>query len=122
MISQIESSDQWAFYQAKSIKSSILELKKDMREQFGKKVSEKDLQKASEYDLEKEKIKELAEEKQHESRQHLKIHEKLARSVTFFQVSIALAAIAVLIRRRRMWFVSMGFACVGVVLFVIGFI
>jgi hypothetical protein len=33
--------------------------------------------------------------------------------VTFFQVAIAVAAISVLTKRRKFWFVSLGFGLLG---------
>jgi hypothetical protein len=47
-------------------------------------------------------------------------HNKLARAVTVFQIAIALAAIAVLLRRKSMWWLSCTLGAVGATLLVLG--
>jgi hypothetical protein len=64
---------------------------------------------------EQEKIKIKADELQRESAIHLRHHSVLARSVTMFQV-----AIAVLTKRRRFWFAAIAFGGVGVAFLVYG--
>jgi hypothetical protein len=120
LISQIQSSDNWSYYQAKGIKSSILSAKNDLIVELGKKPKESDLEKAAEYKKEQEEISEKAKEKEHESEHHLKSHVILAKSVTLFQISIAISAIAVLTRRIRFWYLSLGVASVGVFFFLQG--
>jgi hypothetical protein len=122
MLSQLKASDQWAFYQAKGIKAAILATKNEMLTALKHKPSEEDLQKEEQYKEEQEKIKEDATQLQENSEAHLKHHEILAHSVTFFQVAIAIGAIAALARRKIFWFVSIGCGMVGVVFFVLGLI
>ena len=114
LISQLEASDRWAYYQAKSIKSGQLTAKIDLLKAMGKEPSEKDVEKAAEYNKDQDEIKEQAEHFQHERDHHIEHHETLAKSVTFIQVCIAIAAVAVLTNRRRFWWVSLGFGAVGV--------
>jgi hypothetical protein len=120
MILQIQSSDQWNYYQAKGIKSSISEIKilslKNPVEI--KKIEEK----IDKYKEDQEKIKELADEKQKESKIFLNKHERLATAVTFFQVAIALTAIAVLARRNKFIYVSLLLSIGGLVQFLLGLI
>ena len=113
MILQIQSSDQWSFFQAKSIKSSLLATKAELLTALGKTVETTDLQKLEEYKKEQEEIKNAAEEKQRESESHLRHHTVLSRSLTMFQVGIAIGAVAVLTKRRHFWIVSLGFGLVG---------
>ena len=122
MMLQIQSSDQWNFYQAKSIKASLLTTKAELLKALGKKVEEKDCAKLDEYKAEQEEIKEKAAEKQRESQAHLRHHTVLACSLTLFQVAIAVAAISVLTKRRRFWFVCMAFGLFGLVLLVWGIV
>lgn len=118
MIDQIQASDSWSYYQAKGIKSSLLSTKMALLESLGKsggvKDQEKDREKLEEYKKEQAEISEKAKEKEHSSGHHLHIHEVLARSVTLFQVAIAMAAITVLTRRRNFWFLSLIFGAVGI--------
>jgi hypothetical protein len=120
MILQIESSDQWNFYQAKSLKANLLITKGELLAALDRTASDKDAEKLDEYKREQEEIREKAEEKQRESEAHLRHHGVLARSLTLFQVAIAIAAIAVLTKRRAFWIVSLTFGAVGLVCFVWG--
>ncbi|MGZ3789289.1 MAG: DUF4337 domain-containing protein [Bacteriovorax sp.] len=120
LISQIQSSDNWSHYQAKCIKSSILAVKNDLIVEMGKQPKATDLEKAAEYKKEQEEISEKAKEKARESEHHLSSHVILAKSVTLFQISIAISAIAVLTRRKPFWYVSLGVAGIGVIFFIQG--
>ena len=51
---------------------------------------------------------------------HLRKHQVLARSVTLFQITIAIGAISVLTKRRRFWLLSLMSGAIGVVFFVQG--
>ena len=113
MISQIEASDQWSYYQSKSIKEAQLKSKMDILEALGKPAPEADQHKALQYQNDKEKIESKARELEKEARHHLHMHHQLARSVTMFQIAIATGAISALTKRRKFWFVSLGFGGVG---------
>jgi len=120
MIDQIQASDSWSYYQAKGIKSSILASRLELLESLGKKMAEKDRGKLESYKKDQEEIAEKAHEKESSSAEHLVKHQILAKSVTFFQVAIAVAAISVLTRRRRFWFVGIAFGLMGVFFFLQG--
>jgi LPS O-antigen subunit length determinant protein (WzzB/FepE family) len=113
MIEQIQSSNHWAYYQSKSIKSSVLRSKIDLLAALNKPASEKDEEKVKEYQKNQDEIKDEAEEKEHESTAHLQKHIVLARAVTLFQIGIAIAAISVLVRRRRYWYGSLVLGAAG---------
>lgn len=112
LIEQIKSSDQWAFYQAKSIKAEIRAIQpvRDTNK-TPKQVKE-----------EEEIIKKRAEEAELSSEAHLKKHIILARSVTLLQISIAISAIAILTRKRFMWWIAMCIASGGLVFLISGII
>lgn len=118
MIEQIKASDQWAYYQAKGVKSSLLNAKTEILGELGKTPKEADLHKAEEYKKQQEDIGKDAKEKQEASEHHLQIHEVYAKSVTFSQIAIAIAAISVLMRRRRFWYLSLVFGACGVGFFI----
>jgi len=122
MIDRIKASDQWSYYQAKGIKSAVLESKLELLKSLKKPVSDKDEEKAKGYKDDQEKISEDAKKFEEDSEGHLKHHETLAHSVTLFQVAIAVGAISALTRRKPFWFVSLGFGAVGLVFFVLGFL
>jgi hypothetical protein len=116
MMDQIEASDQWGYYQAKSIKASVLEAKMTLAAA----ATEKDKEKAAQYQEEQSEIKREAEQKQAEAKANFHKHEVFARSVTMFQIAIAIAAISALTKKRRFWFVSLVFGLAGVVFLVLG--
>jgi hypothetical protein len=120
MVEQMESSDQWAYYQAKGIKANLLASKIELLQALDKPVSHKDEEKIKEYKEEQEKISEIAKEKKHESEGHLHNHVIYARGVTLFQVAIAISAISVLTKKRLFWFVGMAFGAGGLLFFVQG--
>lgn len=114
MIEQIQSSDQWAFYQAKGIKSAVLESKLELLEAEGKPTAPGDRRKLAEYRQQQEEIQTLAREKQAAAEIHLRSHVIFARGVTLFQIAIAIGAISVLTQRKPFWWVSLVFGGVGV--------
>jgi hypothetical protein len=116
MMSQIQASDQWSYYQAKSIKAAVL----DAKIALASAVDEKDRAKAAKYEEEQAEIKSEAEHKEIEAKTNFHQHEVLARGVTMFQIAIAIAAISALTKKRRFWIVSLVFGIVGCVFLVLG--
>ena len=118
MMSQIQASDQWGYYQAKSIKASVLDAKMTLTAT----ATEKDKEKAAQYQEEQAEIKREAEQKQAEAKSNFHKHEIFARGVTMFQIAIAIAAISALTRRRQFWVVSLVFGLAGSVFLVLGWL
>jgi hypothetical protein len=118
MMSQIEASDQWSYYQAKSIKASLLDAKMSLANA----VNEKDQEKAARYEKEQEEIKSEAEHKQSEAKLNFHRHDVFARGVTMFQIAIAIAAISALTKKRKFWIVSLLFGAAGCVFLALGII
>ena len=114
MMAQIESSDQWSFYQAKSIKESQLKSKMDILEALGKPVAEADRKKAEEYATSKDELQTDAKKKTDESKHELKTHQTFAKCTTLFQIAIAMGAIAALTKQKKFWLVSLGIGAVGI--------
>jgi hypothetical protein len=112
MMNQIQASDQWSYYQAKSIKSAVLDAKIS--------PDEKDRAKVAKYEEEQAEIKAEAEKKESEARANFHRHEVFARGVTMFQIAIAVAAISALTRKRRFWIVSLVFGAAGCVFLALG--
>lgn len=119
-IRKTEASNQWAYYQAKSGKQNLAELAQalvaeDRRAQY---VAE-----ADRYRREKDDIKAAAEKLDAESRHYdersaeeMHLHHRWAQATTVLQVAIALAAIALLTRRRWLEWGMYGVASLGVAL------
>ena len=113
LIDQIQASNQWNYYQAKGIKANMLATKLDILEAIGKPDSKPDREKLAEYKREQEKISEDAQERVEQSESHFRHHVILSRGVTLFQIAIAISAISVLARKRRLWYLSLAFAAIG---------
>src|SRR6266446_10356278 len=80
MMNQIEASDQWGYYQAKSIKASVLEATMTLASS----ANAQDKEKAEKYQEEEVEIKREAEHKQADAKANFHKHEVFARSVTMF--------------------------------------
>jgi hypothetical protein len=116
-IRKTEASDQWNFYQAKNARQAIAEVALDIVPTERRDTYAKNIEK---YKADKEPI--LAKAKQleeattfDEQSEHLMHqHHRWAEATTVIQISIALAAIALLTRRRWLEWGTLGVAGVGV--------
>jgi hypothetical protein len=118
MMNQIESSDQWAYYQAKGIKAAVLGARVSREES----ANEADRAEVARYAKEQSEIEKEARQKQAEAKTDFHQHEVFARAVTLFQISIAIGAISALTRRKRYWIFSMLIGAAGCVFLLLGFI
>ncbi|RTL46988.1 MAG: DUF4337 domain-containing protein [Burkholderiales bacterium] len=106
-IKKTEASNQWNYYQAKSSKQNLAELALDLSGNDDQKAKYRD--KVARYEKEKAEIKEKAEALEAESKHFDELseaqmhqHHRWAQATTALQVSIAVAAIALLTKRRWM--------------------
>ena len=120
MITRIQSSDQWAYYQAKGVKSSVLGSKIELLTALGRAPSSKDHEKLKTYEDERKEIAVKAAELERESEMHMRKHSVLANGVTLFQVAIAIGAIAALSRQRNFWYLSLVFGLFALSSFIRG--
>ncbi|MGE5087075.1 MAG: DUF4337 domain-containing protein [Bacillota bacterium] len=119
LIEQIKSSDQWSYYQAKGIKSALQEFRLDMTGPQADAAKVEAIKgKIEKYKEEQEKISELAKEKEEASEKLLRLHERLAMAVTFFQVAIGIIAIGVLTRKKFFFFMGSGSGLIGLGCFI----
>jgi Domain of unknown function (DUF4337) len=116
MMNQIEASDQWSYYQAKSIKAAVL----DAKMALATTSSATDKEKAARYQEEESEIKSEAQHKESGAKTNFHRHEVYARGVTMFQIAIAIAAISALTRKPRFWIVSLLFGGIGCVFLLLG--
>ena len=118
-IKKTEASNQWNYFQAKSTKQSLAELSRDLaptdkREHYQAKIDR--------YEKEKGEIKAVADkleaeaaqwDKQSDSQMHQ--HHRWAQATTVLQVAIALAAIALMTKKKWLEYLMIGVAGIGVV-------
>ena len=120
ILEQMKATDTWSYYQAKSIKLEILNGNLEQASSDGKPIAPERRAKVDEYRTEMANIKSDGDEMEASSAAHMVHHVSLARGVTAFQIAIAMGAIAVLARRPRLWFVSLGLGILGVVFMILG--
>jgi hypothetical protein len=136
IMTQAQASDQWAFYQSKSIKGYVYDLQREKFEMDFKALKagasravaveyEKKIdgyaEKAKKYENEKEEIKKKAEEleaKRDESQKH---SAPFSLAAMFLQIAILLSSIAALMKQKYFWFLGMALGCVGLLYFFNGF-
>ena len=118
VIRKTEESDQWNFYQAKNSRQSIAEFALDVvpearrapyQQSIAKLKGDKEeiMKKAREFEEESKNFDEASEHLMHK-------HHRWAAATTVLQVSIALAAIAILTRRRWLQWGTVGVAVIGI--------
>ncbi|MBT3069050.1 DUF4337 domain-containing protein [Rhodoferax sp. U11-2br] len=115
-IKKTEAANQWNFFQAKSTKQSLAELARDLAPEDKKPTYQA---KMDRYEKEKGEIKVVADKLEAEatewdrqSDEQMHQHHRWAQSTTVLQVSIALAAIALLTKKK--WLEVAMFAAGGV--------
>ena len=117
-IKKTEASNQWNYFQSKSTKQSLAELARDLTPAETEKA--KYQAKIDRYEKEKNEIKTVAEkleadahdfDRQSETQMHQ--HHRWAQATTALQVAIALAAIALLTRKKWLEWGMYGVATLG---------
>jgi Domain of unknown function (DUF4337) len=125
---EVKAADQWAFYQSKSTKAHMFLLGAELVEHLGPNGDEEArmiasiMKKQKQYEADKEDVRKDAEklEKQRDDERELaaiaaEAGSKLGRSVTAFQMSIAVASVGLVIKKKSLWFISLllGLAATG---------
>jgi len=136
VLSQSQAADQWAFYQAKSIKGYLYEIQTDEVEtqlkvnaarwpaetvalyrglaaEYGARVVR--------YEAERAQIQQEAKRLE-ERRDHAQRHSQtFGMAVIFLQIAILLSSISALLRKKPLWALGAAVGLVGVYYFITGF-
>ena len=120
---QAQASDQWAYYQAKGIKSAVTLNSINTWQAAGKTPPPQLSAESARYIAQQDSISRAAKELEHqrdeksrEAEELLSRHESYAAAVALLQIAIALGAIAALTRYRVVWYGSVGLGAVAIVL------
>ena len=137
VLSQTQASDQWAFYQAKSIKGYVYEVQKEklelelkgggqklppsLAEEYAGKIEVYD-KKIRRYDDERKQIEKDARKYEAVKDDSLKHSQAFNMAVIFLQIAILLSSIAALMKKKFVWYVGLVTGIAGVIYFVNGFV
>ncbi len=125
ILHQSKADDAWAFYQAKGVEAVVYATQAQSTpkpELAAKWQEESERMKHERTDIRREAEEEQKRvlESNEKSEHSLHVHHQFAKSVTLFQIAIALSAIAALTRKKPMWWVSLASGLVGVAFFAMG--
>jgi hypothetical protein len=127
LVERMKASDQWNFYQAKNLKEEIAVNTDMILQAVGSAkpgttavVPQDHSKDIARYEKEKAEIKKQAQENEEVSEAHLAKHVPLARAVTAFQIAIAISAIAVLTRRKNLWYGGLALTAIGIFFLIVG--
>jgi hypothetical protein len=136
VLSQTQASDQWSYYQAKSIKGYLYELQKDKLELELKTMGPKAPSSATEehqkridsyaknikrYNEEKAQIEKDARKFEAIKDDAMKHSQAFGMAVIFLQISILLSSIAALMKKKAVWILGLITGAFGLVYFLNGF-
>lgn len=129
VLQQAKASDAWSYYQAKGTRATIVASQAEVLAEANPAAAGRMRQEAERYRGDQKEIQQKALEleskvKEDDERAEvfLERHHQFARAVTFSQISIALAAIAALMRKKWLWFLGLSAGTVGVMFLVWGFL
>jgi uncharacterized protein DUF4337 len=129
LLAQAKASDQWSYYQAKSTKAAVYSSQAEALSATNPELAGKDRSEAGRYGAEEREIEKAATEFENEvkkdselSNRSMEHHHRFAYSVTMFQISIALAAVAALSRQKPVWYAGLAIGLFGLVYFANGFL
>ncbi|MBC5766941.1 DUF4337 domain-containing protein [Ramlibacter albus] len=119
-IKKTEASNQWNYYQAKSSKQNLYEvtmqlLPAEKQEQYKKEIERYKAEKA-EIKLAADKLEAEATDWDKKSDDQMHLHHRWAQATTALQVSIALAAIALLTKKKWLEWGMFGVGAIGLVI------
>ena len=120
---QTQASDQWSFFQSKSIKQSITEDELLQAQRAGEEKAIESLKsKIARYDKEKAEISEKAKgfEQKRDSYREASIRssakdDKMGLSVSLFQIAIAVGSICLVIKKKSSWYISLAITAAATV-------
>ena len=119
-IKKTEASNQWNYYQAKSSKQNLSELALELVPEARKPFYQDEIKR---YKAEKAEIKTAADKLEAEAKdfdersaEQMHQHHRWAQATTALQVAIAMAAIALLTKSKKLEYLMFGVSAVGIAL------
>lgn len=113
-----EASNQWAYYQAKSIKGTVVTMQGELLARLATTDQKAEVERlkseAARYEKEKAEIKAKAEDFQKEAKVGAGIDDRADLASLFLQVSIVICSIAILAKSHGFWWAGIGIGIVGI--------
>jgi signal transduction histidine kinase len=114
LLAQQKASDQWAYYQAKSIRRYQSEVARDLFAGMNQSAQSAQYQKnAEKYRSDNEEIQREAQGLERESDRHGRRALRLHFGEVFLEFSIVFASLAIITKRRLLWYVAIAGGVVG---------
>ena len=122
---QAKASDQWSYYQAKSIKQNLYEISRSqinpgangdaakLHKDFEDKVAKYEKDKAD-ITAEAKQQETLRDEARNAANASSKLGSEMGLAVSLFSVSIAMASICLVTKKQPLWFIAMALAALAV--------
>ncbi len=132
VMSQAQASDQWSYYQSKSVKGYLYELQRDKLDlelkiggrgaaEYRKKIAFYQ-DEINRYKGEKEEIMKKAQALEATRDNAQKHSGAFGLAAMFLQIAILLSSIAALMKKKLFWFIGVAGGCIGLVYFFNGFL
>lgn len=133
IMSQSKASDNWGYFQSKTIKEDLykLQVEKLEMDQIGKNQKYTELYqdkikdykfKIDKYEKEKNNIESQAKNLEY-ARDQAQLHAKsFGKAVIFLQIAILLSTISGLLKKKYIWYIGIGSGLIGIGYFVNGFV
>lgn len=135
VLNQLNTANEWAYYQSKDLKSYLHELQRDQLELSLKTPSlppevageyrariEAYNEKIKKYDAQKSDIEKKARSYEQEIKDAQAHSRDFGMAVIFLQIAILLASISALMKQIGMWWGSLGVGSIGILYFANGFL
>jgi hypothetical protein len=137
VLSQAKASDEWAYYQAKSIKENLYALQREKvqlelatlapnastatADVYREAIKNYD-KKTEKYATEKAEIERSAKEFEQQRDDALKHGQPFGLAVILLQIAILISSISALIKKKLLWYLALPVGLVGIVFFANGFL
>jgi hypothetical protein len=126
VLAESEYADNWSEYQARTMKSYLFETEAALLADDARKSAQEHAQhereEADKLKPTAQRLRKKVDENNEASMQRIERHELFAKTVTIFQISIAVAAIAALTRKKPMWWLSLLGGAAGIALLGLAFL
>jgi len=112
-----EASNQWAYYQSKSIKENLMEVERDLLSRLATTDQKEQIEKLkaeeARYKEEKGVIKAEAEALTKQAAEGAAIDDRADLAALFLQVSIVISSIAILAKSEKFWWAGVALGVIG---------